>query len=174
MAAAAPAGPSDPGEQVYQSVCSACHQATGQGLAGSFPPLAGSEWVGADPETPIRVVLMGLQGPIAVKGGQFNSMMPPPPGLDEEKIAAVLTFVRSHFGNNASAVTKDQVVAVKQSLAGRTKNFTAEELSGMRQGAGGAQPAADKPAGADGAKPEAAPAGDAAKPAASAAPAAKP
>ncbi|HEY2735992.1 MAG TPA: cytochrome c, partial [Polyangiales bacterium] len=134
-----PTGPTDPGEQVFQT-CAACHQANAQGLPGAFPPLAGSEWVGADPQTPIRVVLMGLSGPVTVKGGQFNSMMPPPPGMDDDKIALVLTYVRSHFGNSAGAVTKDQVVAVRNSLAGRNKPFSAEELSSLRP-AGGAKPA---------------------------------
>lgn len=138
MAAAEPAGPTDPGEATFQQVCAACHQANAQGLAGTFPPLAGSEWVAADPETPIRVVIAGLSGPITVKGATYNSLMPPPPGMDDEKIAAVLTFVRSHFDNKGSAVTKDQVAAVRASLAGHTKPFTAEELQAQRPAAGAA------------------------------------
>jgi mono/diheme cytochrome c family protein len=137
-AAAEPAGPTDPGEQTFQTVCATCHQANAQGLAGTFPPLAGSDWANGDPETPIRIVLAGLSGPITVNGGQYNSMMPPPPGLDEEKIAAVLTYVRSHFGNKGSAVTKEQVVAVKAALAGRAKAFTADELSAQRPAAAAA------------------------------------
>jgi mono/diheme cytochrome c family protein len=151
MAVTAPAGPTDPGEQVFQT-CAACHQANAQGLPGAFPPLAGSEWVGADPETPIRVVLHGLSGPVTVKGAPFNSMMPPPPGLDDDKIALVLTYVRSHFGNTASAVTKEQVVAVRTSLAGRAKPFTADELQALRP-AGGAAPAAGDAAAAPAAAP---------------------
>ncbi|MEY4578153.1 MAG: hypothetical protein RL701_2856 [Pseudomonadota bacterium] len=131
---AAPAGPTDPGEQVFSTVCSACHQATGQGLPGAFPPLAGSDWVTADPETPIRVVIAGLSGPIKVNGADFNSMMPPPPGLDDEKIANVLTYVRTHFNNKASEVTKDQVAAVRASLNGRNTPFTADELTKLRAG----------------------------------------
>ena len=138
LAMAEPAGPTDPGEQVFQTVCATCHQANAQGLAGTFPPLAGSDWASGDPETPIRIVLGGLSGPITVGGAQYNSMMPPPPGLDEDKIAAVLTFVRSHFGNKASAVTKEQVAAVKAALAGRAKPFTAEELQAQRPAAAAA------------------------------------
>jgi mono/diheme cytochrome c family protein len=133
----APAGPTDPGEQVFSTVCAACHQTTGLGLPGAFPPLAGSDWASGDPETPIRIVLAGLSGPVKVSGADFNSMMPPPPGLDDEKIAAVLTFVRSHFNNKASEVTKDQVAAVRASLHGRSTPFTAEELTKLR-----AEPAA--------------------------------
>ena len=131
-AVAAPAGPTDPGEQVFSTVCAACHQATGQGLPGAFPPLAGSDWVTADPETPIRVVIAGLSGPVKVNGADYNSMMPPPPGLDDEKIAVVLTYVRTHFNNKASEVTKDQVAAVRASMGGRSSPFTAEELTKLR------------------------------------------
>jgi mono/diheme cytochrome c family protein len=134
VAVEAPAGPTDPGAQVFTTVCSACHQANAQGLPGAFPALAGSDWVNADPETPIRVVLTGLSGPIKVNGADFNSMMPPPPGLDDEKIANVLTYVRANFGNKGSAITKDQVAAVRSSLAGRSTPFTAEELTKLRPG----------------------------------------
>jgi mono/diheme cytochrome c family protein len=161
-AVVAPTGPTDPGEQAFQT-CAACHQSNGKGLPGAFPPLAGSEWVQADPETPIRIVLDGLSGPVTVDGAQFNSMMPPPPGMDDKKIAQVLTYVRSHFGNSAGPVTEEQVAAVRHALGARPKPFTAEELQSMRSAAGGATPAA--PAGAS----TAAPAG-----AATAAPAAKP
>jgi mono/diheme cytochrome c family protein len=130
--AATPAGSGDPGEQTFNTVCAACHQANGKGLPGAFPSLAGSDWVTADPETPIRVVIAGLSGPIKVAGADYNSMMPPPPGLDDEKIAAVLTYVRKSFGNTADAVTKEQVVAVRASLGGRSSPFTAEELTKLR------------------------------------------
>lgn len=128
----APAGPTDPGAQVFTTICSACHQANAQGLPGAFPPLAKSDWVSKDPETPIRVVLMGLSGPVNVAGMDFNSMMPPPPGLDDEKIANVLTYVRSNFGNAGAAITKEQVATVRASLAGRSTPFTAEELTKLR------------------------------------------
>jgi mono/diheme cytochrome c family protein len=162
-AVAAPTGPTDPGEQVFQT-CAACHQANAKGLPGAFPPLAGSEWVTADPETPIRIVLDGLSGPVTVEGGQFNSMMPPPPGMDDKKIALVLTYVRSHFGNSAGPVTEQQVASVRAALGAHPKPFTAEELQSLRSAAGGAAPAA----------PTAAPAGAAPAGAAPAAPAAKP
>jgi mono/diheme cytochrome c family protein len=146
---AAPAGPTDPGEQTYQTVCAACHQATGQGLPGAFPPLAGSEWVNGDPETMIRIVIAGLSGPITVKGQAFTSLMPPPPGLDDEKIAAVLTYVRSHFDNKASKVDKAQVAAVRSAIASRNKPWTADELKALaKPGEGGAKAGDAAPAGA--------------------------
>jgi mono/diheme cytochrome c family protein len=146
---AAPSGPTDPGEQTYQTVCAACHQATGNGLPGAFPPLAGSEWANGDPETMIRIVIAGLQGPVTVKGQPFNSMMPPPPGLDDEKIAHVLTFVRANFGNKASKVEKDQVAKIRSEIASRGKPWTAEELKALQKpGEGGAKAGEAAPAGA--------------------------
>lgn len=156
---AAPAGPTDPGEQTYQTVCAACHQATGNGLPGAFPPLAGSEWANGDPETMIRIVIAGLQGPVTVKGQQFNSLMPAPPGLDDEKIAAVLTFVRANFGNKAGKVEKAQVAAIRAAIASRGKPWTADELKVLQKHgegaatAGEAAPAGAVPAGAAPAAP---------------------
>ncbi len=136
-------GPSDPGEKVFTTVCATCHQADAKGLAGTFPPLAGSSWAAEDAETPIRIVIAGLSGPIQVNGSQFNSLMPPPPGVsaDDQKIADALTWVRTHFGNKASAITKDQVAAVRAAIASHTANWTATELNALRPAAGGAAPA---------------------------------
>lgn len=142
-----PAGPTDPAEQAYVAACGACHQATGEGLPGAFPPLAGSEWVTGDPETMVRIVLNGLSGPITVKGQTYNSMMPPPPGLDDAKIAQILTFVRGHFNNKAPAVDVAQVSALRASLASRSTPWTAAELTALRQGSGDSAPAGATPAG---------------------------
>src|SRR5437016_4261024 len=65
------------GREIYSTSCSPCHQFSGQGLPGQFPPLSGSEWVAASPGRIIRIVLDGLQGPIEVKGQQFNNVMVP-------------------------------------------------------------------------------------------------
>jgi mono/diheme cytochrome c family protein len=167
---AAPAGPTDPGEQTYQTVCAACHQATGQGLPGAFPPLAESEWVNGDAETMIRIVIAGLSGPVTVKGQTFNSLMPPPPGLDDEKIAGVLTYVRTHFGNKAAKVEKADVASIRAAIASRGKPWTAAELKALQKpGEGGAKageaaPAGAAPAGATPGAPGATPAPPAAEP----------
>ena len=163
----------------YHTVCITCHQAEGQGVAGAFPPLAGSEWLTGNPELPIRIVLLGLGGAIEVKGAKFNAMMPPPPGLTDEKIAEAITFARSHFGNGASKVTPDQVGKVRASLAGRTTSLTTDELRALRTSLpaeGGAAPAeGGAPAAApEGAAPAAAPAAPTPAPAAPAKPKRKP
>jgi mono/diheme cytochrome c family protein len=109
-----------------------CHQATGQGIPGTYPALAGSEYAAnANPAVPIRIVLHGLQGPITVKGTTYNSLMPAY-GLGvvmtDEEVAAVLTYVRSSWGNSASAITAAEVAAERQATASHTGAMTAELL----------------------------------------------
>jgi hypothetical protein len=135
--------PPEPPKPPYQAVCSACHQPEGQGLPFAFPPLAGSPWMIGDPETPIRIVLLGLSGEIDVNGTKFNLVMPPPPGLDDAKIAEAISYARTSFGNGASAVDAELVKKVRDSLGGRTTPWTAVELTTLRTGA---------PSGADAAK----------------------
>ncbi|MEO1230532.1 MAG: cytochrome c [Myxococcota bacterium] len=106
------------GEQTY-AVCMACHQATGLGLAGAFPPLVGSEWVLGDPARPIAIVINGLMGEIEVKGTKYNNVMAGLGGaLKDEQIAAVLTYVRNSWGNSAPAVDVALVTAIREELKG--------------------------------------------------------
>lgn len=127
----------------YQRVCQACHQADGKGMTGAFPPLAGSEWLTQDPETPIRIVLMGLSGPIEVAGTQWNAAMPPPPAMSDADIAEAITFARKNFGNDASEVTEAMVAEVRTSLGGRANPWTSAELAALRPAAGEAAAAPD-------------------------------
>jgi mono/diheme cytochrome c family protein len=120
------------GAQVYGNTCVACHGLDGFGVAGAFPPLAGSEWVTGDASVPTKIVLHGLMGPISVDGVEFNSAMPPLVGLSEEDIASVVTYVRQHFGNDASPVTEDDVRAVRRQTGwGAREMWTAETLGMM-------------------------------------------
>ena len=64
------------GRQVFTKNCQACHQATGRGLPGAFPPLVGSEWAVGSPEVLARILLNGFQGPVTVAGGTYNGAMP--------------------------------------------------------------------------------------------------
>lgn len=122
------------GEQVYQR-CATCHQPDGKGLPGTYPPLTGSEYANAaNPAVPIRVVIHGLQGPITVAGTQYNSIMPAygtGVEMSDEEVAAVLTYVRSSWGNNASAVTPQQVAAERSATRTSTGPATAQELDAM-------------------------------------------
>lgn len=116
------------GEQVYQTVCIACHQANGAGLAGAFPPLAGSDWVAGNEHRLALIVLHGLMGPIEVNGQPWNSVMPPLGAtLGDEKIAAVLSFVRSSWGNSSPEVSPELVKTLRSQFDGQTP-WTAETL----------------------------------------------
>jgi mono/diheme cytochrome c family protein len=118
------------GAEVYAR-CSVCHQPTGEGAMGAFPPLKGSEWVLNNPEVPIRILLHGLNGPIKVAGNDYNAqMMAGGAGvpLSDDELAAVLTHVRSSWGNSAPAVTPAEVAAVRAATSGRTTPWTAAEL----------------------------------------------
>lgn len=118
------------GKRVFTANCMACHQATGQGVPGVYPPLAGSEFV-LKPEHEkhiIKIVLFGLNGPITVKGANFNNAMTPFGAiLKDDQIAHVLTYVRSEWGNNAPAITPEQVAAIRAELGTRGP-WTVEEL----------------------------------------------
>ncbi len=101
------------GARTYTSNCQTCHQADGLGREGVYPPLAGTEWVTGDEGRLIRLLLNGMRGPITVAGVEYNNIMTPHGQLNDDQIAAVLTHVRSSFGNASSAVTPDDVAAVR-------------------------------------------------------------
>lgn len=102
------------GQKVYSTNCSSCHQANGKGQPGVFPPLAGNPVVTGDASKVIHIVKNGLNGKISVNGTTYNGQMPPWKGtLSDSDIAAVVTYVRSSWGNHASAVTASQVTATK-------------------------------------------------------------
>ena len=101
------------GSKVYQTNCSSCHQASGQGVAGTFPPLAKNPVVNGDATKVIHIVKAGLNGKIDVNGTSYNGMMPAwGQQLSNGDIAAVITYVRSSWGNSAGAVTESQVAGV--------------------------------------------------------------
>ncbi|MCS1409514.1 MAG: Cytochrome c-552 [Verrucomicrobia subdivision 3 bacterium] len=121
------------GRMAYAAYCSPCHQNNGAGRPGQFPPLAGSDWVTAEgPNRIIRVVLNGLMGPIVVSGQDWN-----PPAqmlswreLSDEEIACIVTYIRgqSEWGNHASAVTAEQVAAIRAEVVTRNTPWTQAEL----------------------------------------------
>ena len=120
-AAASTAAPSAvDGAQIFASRCASCHQASGAGLPGVFPPLAGSEWVNSDAKTVARILLLGINGKITVAGATFNGTMPAfGATLSDAEIAAVASHVRSSFGNKSSALTADDVKAERAALGTR-------------------------------------------------------
>jgi mono/diheme cytochrome c family protein len=113
--AAATTAAASAGETAYTANCASCHQANGKGLTGSFPPLAGNPVVTGDPKKVIRIVKYGLSGKIMVGPDSFNGIMPPwATQLSDDAVAGVVTFIRTSWGNKASAVTTAEVGAVKK------------------------------------------------------------
>jgi mono/diheme cytochrome c family protein len=85
----------------------------GQGVAGLNPPLARTDWVNGDKERLIALTLKGMSGPIEVNGIPYNGIMTPYAHLSDADIAAVLSYIRSSFGNQSGPVTAGEVAAVR-------------------------------------------------------------
>ena len=122
------------GQQIYSrdGSCETCHQPNGKGLeASGFPPLAGTRWVLGNEERLIKLVLKGLQGPIEVQGRQYPGNVPMTPFegmLDDEEVAAVLTYVRNAFGNEAAPVSPETVQRVRAEIQDKEGFYTPAEL----------------------------------------------
>ena len=116
------------GEALYKTKCIACHGPTGTGIPNVFPPVAESEWVNGPEENLIKIQLRGLQGPIEVKGVQYNSVMPANAAMTDKEIADVLTYVRSNMGNDAPAVTVETVKKIRAEVAGNLVPVTVKDL----------------------------------------------
>ena len=133
------------GREIYKKVgpggggCVTCHQPTGLGQPGIFPPLADSDWVLGDKERIIKVSMYGLMGEIEVNGLKYNGAMVPPGmpmgSLTDQQIADVLTYVRNEWGNSASSVSADEVAHVRSTIKdrGAMQMWTAAELNTAEQ-----------------------------------------
>jgi nitrite reductase (NO-forming) len=102
------------GKRTYMQTCFACHQSEGQGVPNAFPPLAKSDYLNADVDRAIGVVLHGLTGEITVNGQKYNSVMTRQ-SLSSDEIANVLTYVYNSWGNSKQVVTPAMVEKVKKS-----------------------------------------------------------
>jgi glucose/arabinose dehydrogenase len=99
---------------VYTTYCAACHQRDGKGDGSRFPTLIGTDWVTGDKRRLISVVLNGLSGPITVNGQNYSDIMPPHNFLRDEQIAEVLSYIRKSWGNDADAVTAQEVATMRK------------------------------------------------------------
>lgn len=160
-AAAAP-DPMVLGKKVFTQNCAVCHHANGEGVPGQFPPLVGSEWVLANSEWHgdnhiVKIVLNGLQGVVTVKGQQFNNVMAPwGKVLNDDQIAAVLTYVRNEWGNKAAPITPEFVAKIREQAKDRNDPWTQKELQAIEReqvGEAAAAPAPDNQAPAPAAAP---------------------
>lgn len=147
-----PAAGPDPmvvGKRVFTRNCAVCHQTDGQGVEGQFPPLAGSEWVMANEAWHgdnhiVRIVLDGLSGPVTVEDETYNSAMAPwKDVLKDEEIAAVLTYVRNSWGNEAPPIPVEFVSKIRAEDTERAGPWTQKELQAIEAvHVGSAAPAA--------------------------------
>ena len=102
------------GASLYTASCTACHQATGMGLPGAFPPLKGNASVlDADPATQLDTILNGAQG-VPIGGITYPSAMPPfGASLGDADVADIANHERTSWGNQGKLVTADQVKAAR-------------------------------------------------------------
>lgn len=108
------------GQKIYNNNCKVCHQADGNGVAESFPPLSGSEWVNGSGNRMIGIVLHGVEGEITVKGEVYDGVMPTfNEVIEYDEIADVITYVRQAFGNKAEPVDVDMVKKVLEATKDR-------------------------------------------------------
>ena len=125
--------PADKGKKIFSANCATCHQATGLGVAGQYPPLAGSEYVHGGTRRLGMILLKGLQGPLTVKGAQYGSavMQPWEKTLTDQKIADVLTYIRQEWGNTGGPVAPEGIAALRKELAGRAESWTEPDLQAV-------------------------------------------
>lgn len=102
------------GQHIYNTRCASCHQASGQGVSGMFPPLTGTDRVTGSKRPLIDLILNGLSSEIEVNGIVYNGTMPPwANSLGDSQIAAVLTHIRASWGNTSSSVTAAEVAEIR-------------------------------------------------------------
>ncbi len=100
------------GKQIYNMKCVTCHMPQGQGVPKAFPPLATSDYLMADRNRAIHQVIYGSSGEMVVNGETYVNIMPPQ-GLNDEDVAAVLTYVMNSWGNKGRRVTVEEVQKVR-------------------------------------------------------------
>ena len=124
----------DSGKKVFAVRCASCHQANGLGIAGQYPPLAGSKWVTSDPGLITNIILKGLKGEIIVKGETYGTSaavnMAAVPISDRE-IANVTTYVRQAWGNEAPEILESEVRAFRDASKDQIDQWTGDQLVEM-------------------------------------------
>ena len=120
-------------KKTYEMMCGVCHGTDGLGKPGQAPPLANSEWVvtkGSDRLA--RIPLAGLSGPLLVSGKGWNlAMAPMGAAMSDADLAAVLTYIRTSWGNQAGKVPVADVKSIRVALGARPQPLTGDQLKAM-------------------------------------------
>jgi len=121
----------DSGKKIFSLRCASCHQSNGLGIATQYPPLAGSEWVSANPALITKIILKGLKGEITVKGEKYGTSaavnMAAVP-IDDREIANVVTYVRQAWGNDFGELTTDEVATIRSDTVDQKDQWIGEVL----------------------------------------------
>lgn len=120
------------GEKLYNANCATCHQASGEGAVGVYPPLVDSKWVTGSEERLIAILLHGLVGEIEVRGNIYNGNMPAfgqhPSFRTDDDLGAVMSYIRNSWGNGASLILGEKVAEMREELGSRGP-WNADELT---------------------------------------------
>jgi mono/diheme cytochrome c family protein/glucose/arabinose dehydrogenase len=122
------------GKEIYnkEGYCGTCHRENGEGMVSSgFPPLSKTPFVLGKDEDLIKIVLKGLQGPMELNGRKYDGQVPMTPFeglLNDEEVAAVLSYVRNSFGNKAPAITAEKVRMVREKIKDKKGFYQPDEL----------------------------------------------
>jgi mono/diheme cytochrome c family protein len=131
--AEAPPTPLELGKKIYGNNCASCHDTSGAGAPGKYPPLAGSEWVMGSKLRLAAILLKGIDGPLNVKNVTYSgNVMPAQESiLTPEKLADLMTYLRGSWGNTVGPVTTDEVNAAKTKYTAQTAAWNEADLLGI-------------------------------------------
>jgi mono/diheme cytochrome c family protein len=126
------------GRQHFLNTCAGCHGNDGEGLSRYAPPLKGSEWVLGDEKRLALIILYGIEGPLDVSGKHYDEpeilpVMPAHSTLNDGTIAAILTYIRNEWGNQAGAVSGRTVGKTRLTTQGRVAPWTSGQLNSYIQ-----------------------------------------
>ncbi|BAV08699.1 Cytochrome c, mono-and diheme variants [Filimonas lacunae] len=109
-------GVAERGKVVYTTYCQSCHQPNGGGVPNLNPPLSNTSYVLGDKTKLISILLKGMNEEVEISGNYFSNTMPAQNFLKDQEIADVLTYIRSNFGNKATAVSATEVKTVRKKV----------------------------------------------------------
>ena len=131
--AAAPTDPMSLGKTLYNGNCANCHQASGAGQPGAYPPMVGSEWVLGSKPMLAAILLDGVQGPLMVHGSAYGTnVMPAWANLSDEKLADIMTYIRKSWGNTGDDIKPEDVSGVRSKDQSRSTPWGQPDLEKMK------------------------------------------